>query len=161
MVFRRTYTGCVHYKKKCIYCTLSTWAVASGGPQLCAVVEDVLLQQLSAPSAPFCSDLFSAVHTWSTMTALHTGIFHFLFSVTLRGSPPPRNSPQTNGKTSVVLKLGGRLQRHPHQPVTQQHGWYFRPSSMTQLLWRERGVTDPLLLTKAPNVVADERQWKF
>lgn len=34
--------------------------------------------------------LCSGVHTWSTPTALHTGIFHFLFSVTLLNSHPPR-----------------------------------------------------------------------
>lgn len=77
-------------------------------PSWCAVVEglDVGLQQLSAPSAPSCSDLYSTAHTWSTMTALHPGIFHFLFSVTLHSSLPPHNSSQTNGNTSGALQLG-------------------------------------------------------
>lgn len=95
--------------------------VASAGPQsqlvCCSWRAWSGLQQLSAPSSHYCSDLCSAVHTWSTMTALHTGIFHFLFSVTRHSPAPQHHGPQTNGKTSGALQL--------------QHAWYVSPAFMT------------------------------
>lgn len=115
-------------------------------PSWCVVVEGLDVQQLSTPCAPSCSNPCAAVHTWST-TALHTGIFHFLFSVTLFHSSPPLCSfPQTKSKTSGALQHGGWRQRHPHQPVRHQHAWHFKPNPMTQLLWRELRITSLLLL---------------
>ena len=106
----------------------------------------VELQQLSAPSSPYCCDLCSTVHTWSTTTALHTGIFHFLFSVTPHSPAPPPNGPQTDGKTSGALQL--------------QHAWYVRPAPMTQAVERMETYWFSIV-NKATHVTSGESQWKF
>lgn len=135
----------------CHVCKAWQWGVGASS-SWCVVVEGLDVRQLSTPSAPSCSYPCAVVHTWS-MTALHTGIFHFLFSVVLLHSSPPLCSfPQIKSKTSGALQLGGWRQWHPHQPVRQQHAWHFKPNPMTQLLWRELRIASLLVLKLVPNV---------
>lgn len=63
-------------------------------------------------SRPSSSDLCSAVHTWSPTTALHAGIFHFLFSL---GSPPPT----ARQVLLYSLLTGDTLTSQWHNPTCQ------------------------------------------
>lgn len=98
-----------------------------------------------------CTSSCFALHTWSTTTtALQTGIFHFLFSVTQHGSLPPPPLPhksyQTNRQVVLYKWVNGVNNTHSRQRYNSRPG--ISGLLPTQLL---------LLLSSFANV----RQWSY
>lgn len=84
---------------------------------------------------------------WSLLCSSHlinndcTSHWNFPFSIFCHHPPqlaPTTQLPPDQQQDKWCPTTWWLATQHPHQPVTQQHGWYFKHTPMTQLLWRKQ-----------------------